>query len=171
MNYLLAVISGLWLLAGCTAVPRGSVPDNAPPAVTLPQTKVGDYWEYAVRDGYTGIPQGVYRYEVSQVDADRVIVTLTNDGAKLDTLIYAPGWNARELPVTPMQRFRYEPSYEAFSYPLEPGKTWRMSVNSTDVATGRRYRTYVRGKVVGWPRLSGRRRGKRHVRFSRGAAP
>jgi hypothetical protein len=151
MKYPLLVVTVVGLLAGCST-PQ-PIPANAPAAVTSPQAKVGDYWEYAVRDGYTGIPQGIFRYEVAQVQADRVVVTLTNDGVPRDTLIFAPGWNARELPVTAQQRFRYEPSYEAFSYPLEPGKTWRMSVNATDVATGRHFRTYVRGKVIGWERV------------------
>jgi hypothetical protein len=139
-------------LAGCTA-PPAYLPKDAPVSVTAPQTKLGDYWEYAVRDGYTGIPWGIYRYEVTQIEGDRVIVTVTNDGRTLDRLVYAAGWNGRELPVTPLVRFRYEPSYEAYSYPLEPGKSWKAVSNSTDVASGKHYRTYVYGKVVGWEHI------------------
>jgi (2Fe-2S) ferredoxin len=137
------------VLAGCAA-PPAYLPKDAPVSVNAPQAKLGDYWEYAMRDGYTGLPWGLYRYEVTQVDADRIIVTLTNDGRPVDRLVYAAGWNGRELPVTPLQRFRYEPSNQAFSYPLEPGKAWKAVLNSTDVATGKHYRTYVYGKVVGW---------------------
>jgi hypothetical protein len=152
MNHLLVVLTALSILAGCTTTPQ-SAPTNAPASVPAPQAKVGDYWEYAVRDGYTRIPRGIYRYEVTRIEPDRIIVTLTNDGAQLDTLVYAGGWNARELPITPMDRFRYDPPYEAFAYPLKPGKTWRMAVQSTEVATGKHYRTYVQGKVVGWERV------------------
>jgi hypothetical protein len=143
----------LFALAGC-ATPNRYVPSDAPSAVSAPQTKPGDYWEYAVRDGYTGLPRGIFRYEVARVDGERVFVTLANDGRQLDTLVYDKGWNGRELPVTPLQRFRYEPSSEDFVYPLQPGKTWKVVVNSTDVATGRHYRTHVHGKVVGWERIS-----------------
>src|ERR1700687_1171664 len=120
MNHLLVVLAAVSILAGCTTAPQ-YVPTNAPAAVTQPQTKVGDYWEYAVRDGYTGIPRGIYRYEVTGIEDDRVVVNLTNDGAQLDTLVYACGWHARELAITPMQRFQFEPSLQAFSYPLQPG--------------------------------------------------
>jgi hypothetical protein len=153
MNYLLALLAAPLLLAACASPPTYA-PKDAPATVDAPQTKVGDYWDYAVRDGYTGIPRGIYRYEVSRVEPDRVVVTLTNDGRVLDTLIYTAGWNGRELPLTPLQRFRYEPSSEAFAYPLTPGKAWKVVVHSTDVATGKHYRTYVHGKVVGWERIT-----------------
>ena len=141
------------LVHGC-ATPQSHVPQRAQGTVSTPVAKVGDYWEYAVRDGYTGIARGIYRYEVTAAGADRVVVSLTNDGRQLDTLVYAAGWNGRELPVTDLQRFRYEPSLPAYAFPLEPGKTWKAVLSSTDVATGKRYRTYVHGKVVGWERIT-----------------
>jgi hypothetical protein len=147
------VLATIAIFAGCTTTNR-YVSDNSAAAVTAPQIKVGDFWEYAVRDGYTGIPQGIYRYDVSQIDGDRVIVTLTNNGAVLDTLIYDKGWNGRELPLTPLHRFRFDPSSESFLYPLEPGKSWNRVVSSTDVGTGRHFRTHVHAKVIGWERIS-----------------
>ena len=153
MNRILLLLTLALVLDGCTA-PQPYVPTGVQGAASTPMAKVGDYWEYAVRDGYTGIPRGIYRYEVTAVDAERVIVSLTNERQQLDTLVYAAGWNGRELPVTDLQRFRYEPSLPAYAYPLEPGKTWKAVLNSTDVATGRRYRTYVQGKVVGWERIT-----------------
>jgi hypothetical protein len=116
--------------------------------------KPGDYWEYAVRDGYTGIPRGTYRYQVVSSDPAGVLVQLTHEGRLLDTLVYAPGWNGREMPLTNTQRFRYDPSFAAYAYPLEPGKSWRTVVRSMDVATGKAYNTHVRGKVVGWERVT-----------------
>ena len=146
-------IAAVSMIAGCSSAPQ-YVPTDAPAAVTAPQVKVGDYWDYAVRDGYTGIPRGVYRYEVVRVDPDHIVVKLTSDGRDLDTLVYASGWNGRELPLTSLQRFRYDPSSVDFVYPLEPGKTWKTVVNATDVATGRQFRAHVHGKVVGWERVT-----------------
>ena len=153
MIRLLVVLSALMMVTGCAAPPL-QVPKDAPGSVTAPQAKVGDYWEYAVRDGYTGIPRGIYRYEVSAVEADRITVAVTHEDKLLDTLIYAAGWNGRELPLTNLQRFRYDPPYIAYPYPLEPGKTWKRVLSSTDVATGKRYRTHILGKVVGWERIT-----------------
>ena len=139
-------------LAACAAQPTYT-PADAPASTAAPQVKVGDFWEYAVRDGWTGLPRGIYRYEVTRADASGSHVRLTHDGRVLDTLIYAPGWNGRELPLTNTQRFRYEPIYPAYAFPLEPGKRWRTVLKSTDVATGRTYNTHVIAKVAGWERV------------------
>jgi hypothetical protein len=152
-------IKRLWValiaaaLAACAAT-TSYTPADAPASAAAPQIKPGDYWDYAVRDGWTGLPRGIYRYEVTRVDPSGVYVQLSNDGALLDTLVYAPGWNGRELPLTNTQRFRYEPTYPAYAFPLAPGKSWRTVLRSTDVATGRSYNTHVSGKVLGWERVT-----------------
>jgi hypothetical protein len=154
MKSRIAVLSVLAVLAACAA-PTTSIPTAAPStaAATAPQVKVGDYWEYNVRDGWTSLPRGIYRYEVVRMDPAGVVVQLSNDGKPLDTLVYAPGWNGREMPLTNTQRFRYDPTYTAYDYPLEPGKRWRRVLRSTDVATGRTYNTHVSGRVIGWERV------------------
>lgn len=152
MTSKLMLFATVAILTGCAA-PAAYAPKDVPPSVAVPQTKIGDYWEYAVRDGYTGIPQGVYRYEVSRVEGDRIIVNVTHEGRLVDTLVYAAGWNGRELPVTPLQRFRYDPALTSYPYPLEPGKSWQTALDATDVATGHRFRARVHGKVVGWERI------------------
>lgn len=141
------------LVAACAAT-SSYVPADAPTSVSAPPVNVGDYWEYAVRDGYTGIARGTYRYQVAHQDAARVVVQVIHEGNLLDTLVYAPGWNGRELPLTNTQRFRYEPVYVAYPYPLTPGKNWYTVLRSIDVQTGRHYNTHVRGKVLGWERIS-----------------
>jgi len=148
---LLSLIAAL--VVGCATQPA-YVPQNAPASVPAPSAKVGDYWEYAVRDGYTGIPRGTYRYQVSRVEADRIVVDLMHEGYLLETLVYGADWKGREHPLTNMQRFRYEPAYTAYPFPLEPGKTWRSVLNSTDVTSGKKYSTHIHGKVVGWERVS-----------------
>jgi hypothetical protein len=152
MNRFLFCMAAAVFMGACAA-PSTYVPADAPASAAAPQLKAGDYWEYAVHDGWTGLPRGIYRYEVSRVDAEAVLVNLTNDGRLLDTLVYAPGWNGRELPLTNTQRFRYQPIYPAYAYPLAPGKRWKTVLRSTDVATGRSYATHVAGKVVGWERI------------------
>ncbi|MES2561617.1 MAG: hypothetical protein V4637_02720 [Pseudomonadota bacterium] len=153
MLRLLGALCATVLVSSCTVI-SSYAPANAPPSVSAPQVKTGDYWDYTVRDGYTGLPRGIYRYQVASVDAERVTVHLIHEGRLLDTLIYAPGWNGRELPLTNTQRFRYEPTYVAYSYPLAPGKTWYTVVRATDVQTGRRFNTHVKGRVLGWERIS-----------------
>ena len=146
---LLAFVS---LAAGC-ASDSGYVPKDAPAAVAPAQVKVGDFWEYAVRDAYTGFDRGLYRYEVSHVDANRVVVDVTRDGQRVDSLVYAAGWNGLEHPLTNLQRFRYEPAFPAYAYPLQPGKSWYTVVNATDPVTRQTYRVHTQGKVVGWERI------------------
>ena len=73
------------LCAARTTAPQ-SVPRDAPASVTAPQVKVGDFWEYPVRDCYTGLDRGLLRYEVSHAEANRVVVDVTRgDGQRIDT--------------------------------------------------------------------------------------
>jgi hypothetical protein len=142
----------LILLPGCATVEPGPAPAGATTA-QAPTPKVGNYWEYAVRDGYTGLPRGTYRYTVSRVDPDRVVLDLTRDGERVDSYIYAPGWNGIEHPLRNLQRFRYSPPYPAYAFPLYTGERWRSIVNSTDVQTGRSYKTHVHADVGAWRRM------------------
>ena len=130
----------------------------APPpagAVTapLPAIKAGTFWEYAVRDGYTGLPRGIRRYTVSRVDPDRIVVDVTRDGERVDTHLYAPGWQGLEHPLRNLQRFRYSPPLPSYVFPLYAGQSWRSVVSSTDPATGRSYRTHIHVNVGGWRRV------------------
>ena len=111
------------LLLSCTSTPT-YVPANAPASVSPAPVKVGDFWEYQVRDAYTGLDRGLYRYEVSHADANRIVVDVTREGQRVDSLVYAAGWNGLELPLTNLQRFQYQPAFPAYAYPLEPGKSW-----------------------------------------------
>lgn len=115
--------------------------------------KSGAYWDYTVRDAYTGIDRGVYRLTVSAVHPDRIVVDVTRDGARVDTHVYAPGWTGLEHPLRNLQRFRFDPPYPAYAFPLYPGRAWRSVVSSTDPVTGRRYRAHVHAEVGGWRRI------------------
>jgi hypothetical protein len=140
------------LLAGCATQPD-YVPAGAQ-EVAPAQVRVGDFWEYEVRDAYTGLPRGLHKYEVSVVDANRVVVDVTRDGQRVDPEVYSPGWNGLEHPLTNLQRFRYDPAFPAYVYPLAPGKSWYTIVNATDPVTRKTYRVHTRGKVVGWERIT-----------------
>ena len=55
--------------------------------------------------------------------------------------------------MTNLQRFRYEPAFPAFEFPLYPGKAWRRVIRSTDPESGRTYSTHVHANVGGWSRI------------------
>ena len=139
------------LIAAC-ATPDMQSPANGPSAAA-PVARTGAYWEYAVRDGYTGLPRGTYRYTVSRVDADRIVVDVTRDGERIDTELYAADWKGLEHPLRNLQRLRYSPPYPGYVFPLQPGQSWKSIVTSTDPATGRRFRTHVHAYVGGWRRI------------------
>lgn len=106
-----------------------------------------------VRDAYTGLPRGLYRYAVARADAGRFVVDVTHDGRRVDAHVYAAGWNGVELPLTNLQRFRFDPPFPAFDFPLYPGKHWRRFVRATDPATGKSYSVHVHATVGGWRRV------------------
>jgi hypothetical protein len=111
-----------------------------------------------VRDAYTGLPRGLYRHAIARADADRFVVDVTHDGRRVDAHVYATGWNGVELPLTNLQRFRFDPPFPAFEFPLYPGKHWRRIVRATDPASGRSYSVHVHATVGGW----------RHIRVPAG---
>ena len=145
-----ALILGLAACAAPPPPPNGAVPHN----VSAPSVKAGDFWEYAVRDAYTKIPYATMRYEVARADADLVTVDVKRNGTRVDTLLFAPGWNPREAPLRNIQRLRFADAFPAYAYPLEPGKTWNSVVKAFDPANGRTYNVHVQAKVMGWERVS-----------------
>ena len=153
-RYFVSVVF-LILLAGCESplAPKGPVPSS----VSAPQVQTGDYWEYAVTDGYNRSPRGTYRYDVKRVDANDTVVEVTREGQAVATQVYAAGWNGRDHTLTNLQRFRYDPPYPAYAFPLSQGQSWHAIVNATDPATGKTYRVHVQAKVVGWERVRCRR--------------
>lgn len=140
------------LLAGCAAPLTQIPPAGMPASVPAPEIRVGDSWTYRVQDGFTRIPRGDQRYEVIAVAADRVEVAGTverGDGNQ----VYDRQWNWVKRPATNLQTFEYSPPYQAFAFPLAPGKRWRAQVTATDPADGRRFPVWIDGTVLGWERV------------------
>lgn len=152
MKRLIPCLALLSWFAGCAPVST-YVPKDAPASVAAAQVKVGDFWEYSVKDAYTGFDRGLHRYEVSYAAPDRIVVDVTHSGERVDALVYGPGWNGLEHPLTNLQRFRYSPAFPAYAYPLEPGKTWYTVVDAVDPVTQRKNRVHTQGKVLGWERI------------------
>jgi hypothetical protein len=152
LKVLAAVSSPAVLLAACMTMEAAPPPPGASVA-PAPSLKAGNYWEYAVRDGYTGLPRGLYRYTVSRADAATITIDVTQDGALIDSQVYTQDLKGLELPLRNIQRFHYSPPYPAYRFPLYPGEAWKTIVSSTDVVTGRSYRTHVHASVGEWRRV------------------
>jgi hypothetical protein len=105
-----------------------------------------------VRDGFTQLPRPDQRHEVTRVAADRVEVAGAveyGDGSQ----VYNREWNWLRRPATDLPTFEYSPAYEAFSFPLTAGKTWRAQATATDPRSGRRFPVKIDGRVLGWERV------------------
>lgn len=145
----LVALSLALLVASCAArlvPPTGPVPAT----VSAADVKVGEYWEYAVRDAYTGLPFGTFRYDVVHTDPQHVAVEVRRDGALVDTYVYSPGWNPREMPIPNVQRLKFQAPLPAYPFPLQPGKSWNTVVKALDPRSGRTFNVHVLGRVVGW---------------------
>jgi hypothetical protein len=150
-RFLIASLASLSLPA-CTTPPEVAPPPGVA-TIAAPAIAAGQYWEYAVRDAYTGFARGTMRYTVAAAYPDRFVVDVTRNGERIDSWIYAPGWNGLETPVTNLQRFSFSPAFPAFEFPLYSGKVWRRIVRATDPATGRTYSMHVHTNVGGMRRL------------------
>jgi hypothetical protein len=150
------VLSGCLLalsLGGCATAPLSQEPPAGMPAsVPSPSIAAGDSWTYRVRDGFTGLPRDDQRHQVTRVGGDRIEVAGTverGDGSQ----VYDRDWNWLRRPATDLQTFEYSPAYQAFSFPLTPGKRWTSEATATDPRDGRRFPVRIEGRVLGWERV------------------
>lgn len=142
------------LLAGCAAPLPQTPPAGMPAAVAAPEISVGDTWTYRVRDGYTGIGRGDQRYRVTEAGNGRIMTAVSREGGAEDEIqIYDREWNWLKHPATNLQSFDYIPPYQAFAFPLAPGKTWRARATATDPVDGRRFPVWIEGTVAGWEKV------------------
>jgi hypothetical protein len=142
------------LFGGCAATTPLSqqAPAGMPASVPAPSIAAGDSWTYRVRDGFTSLPRGDQRHEVTRVAADRIeIAGMVERGDGIQ--VYDREWNWLRRPATDLQTFEYSPAYQAFAFPLTPGKTWRSEATATDPGDGRRFPVRIEGRVLGWERV------------------
>lgn len=143
------------LLAGCQSVPFPPAA-NPPAQADQPRLEVGDTWIYRHTDGYTKLPRGTFTHTITAIAGEAVTVQVkAGDGSTMATDRYTRGWNWLERPMTNIQRFRYDPPYVAFQFPLTADNSWSQYTNATDTATGRTYDlARVDGRVSGWQRVT-----------------
>ena len=140
------------LLAGCAA------PGLPPPAgfeagVAAPQWRVGERWEFQVRDGYNG--SLVRRYGEVVTAVSPTGVTLRADGAPQPAALrLSPAGNAiagarvrSGLPVG------FAPEYPGLAFPLVPGQGWDARYEIDDPVTRQRIGARVIARVEGWERV------------------
>ena len=128
-----ALLGLLIILAGCASAPplAQQPPAGMSASVPAPTISTGDNWTYRVRDGFTGLPRSDQRHEVIRAAAGRIEVAGNverGDGSQ----IYDAEWNWLRRPATDLQTFEYSPAYQAYAFPLAPGKTWRSQSMATD---------------------------------------
>jgi hypothetical protein len=142
------------LLAACATQLAQTPPAGLTATVNAPEIRPGDFWRYAVTDGFTKLPRGTIEYRVDSVDGDTVTVqTLTDAGAS--TELYTRDWDWIRRPATNLQVFEYSPAYPALDFPLSAGKKWRFRGAALDPADGRTYPVSIEGEVLGWEKIRG----------------
>jgi hypothetical protein len=140
------------LCAACAIAPVGT-PLQSTATAEAPAVAAGDTWTYAVRDGFTGLPQPTQLYTVTRASAGRIEVTADTGGVR-EAQVYDGDWNWLQRRATNIaQPFGYNPSYQAFAFPLVPGRKWRERLTATEVRNGMRFPVWVDAAVLGWEKL------------------
>jgi len=136
-------------IGGCAPTAQLSQvpPTGVSASVAAPAISAGDSWTYQVRDGFTGLPRPEQRHEVIRVGGGRIEVAGNverGDGRQ----VYDGEWNWLRRPATDLQTFEYQPAYQAYAFPLAPGKTWRSESVATDPRDGRRFPVKIEARVL-----------------------
>jgi len=153
MRLLSPLAASLLLLGGCATTELSQTPPAGMPArVAASPLPPGSAWRYAVHDGYTKRPRGNVEYRVLEVAGDTVTVDV-DDGKAHTSELYTRERNWLERPATNMQRFRYQPAYRAFDFPLYAGKRWKARTTATDPVDGRGFPVHIEGYVAGWKKV------------------
>lgn len=140
-------------VAACATTPVGT-PLQSTASAEAPRVAPGDSWTYRVRDGYTGLDRGNEQYSVTGTSGERISVTVSFARSGVEEAhVYDRNWNWLKRPATNLQSFDYQPSYQAFAFPLTPGKTWSERLEATDPGDGRKFPVRLYGTVVGWERI------------------
>jgi hypothetical protein len=129
----------------------------APPAAGTPA--VGDVYSYQLVNGYNKEVRGKVQYQVEQVGADRITVSVSPDNAEAgwahsETYTNEGNWlrNLVESHGVPVE-YVFATAYPAYVFPLEPGKSWSVRVKATVPSLGARRSVRVDAWVIGNERI------------------
>src|SRR4030095_4203792 len=132
----------------CTTAPPGTAPLQSTATVPAPAVTTGDSWTYRVRDGYTGLERGTQTLRVTESGKDRMVVAVSGANVAGEELhVYDREWGWLRRPAMSLPTFDYQPSYQAFAFPLAPGKTWRERLVATDPRNQRRFPAWLDERV------------------------
>lgn len=143
----------LVLATGCVTQLAQTPPTGMPIEVVPPEIASGSIWRYGVHDGFTKLPRGTIEYRTNTVQAGTVTIGVRTETQEW-TELYTRDGSWLERPATNMQTFTYSPAYQAFAFPLRPGKIWQARSIATDAADGRRFPVRIKGTVLGWERVN-----------------
>ena len=119
----------------------------------------GDTYVYLVTNGFSREPRGQVSYRIERVEADRIAASVTPDNPALGQayeVIYTREGNWLRHPLASHDRpvhHEFAPAYPAYSFPLDPDKSWSVRVDATVPATGKRSSVRVDGTVLGTERI------------------
>lgn len=143
------VIGVLALIAAMTGL--------AAPATAA--SSAGDAYVYQVVNGYSKEVRGKLHYQVEQVDANRITVSVSPDNVEAGwahTEVYTKegNWlrNLVESHGVPVD-YEFATPYPAYVFPLEPGKTWSVRVKASVPGSARQRSVRVDGRVMGNERI------------------
>ena len=157
MRYTIVLLMAL--IAGCATQLPVNPPAGMSAVVEPVAPAVGETWAYTVRDGYTGLPHGIYRYRVEEINPAFYTVLATQENAQGAVVArnfehYTLQGNWLEKAMTNLPVFHYDPPYAAFSLPLTAGRSWQSFVTAVSPTDGRRNRVRIDGSVLGWERIA-----------------
>ena len=137
---------------GCapTLQPHGPLPD----AVPAPDHRAGDAWTYVARNGYNNETLGNWRYAVAAAAGGETRIAITRsatDAPSVEIATADGGFREHALPNLP--RYRFDPPFVAYGFPLAPGRSWDHTVSAYNTATQRSQKVRVLGWVTGWERI------------------
>jgi hypothetical protein len=134
-------------LCGCASTPVG-------PPVDAPRLAVGDHWQYQVTDN---LRRGI----VSQLDAEviavsgptaRVRLVATDSTGRAEWVDEIEGGGALRAGTLWREPPRpFNPPVELLAFPLDDGKTWRQTIDTT------RRDLQIPGQILVYGKVSGRK--------------
>ncbi|MFS2137752.1 hypothetical protein [Duganella sp. Dugasp56] len=130
------------------AAPFALADNNAP--VAAPTPAVGDSWTYQYTDVWKGVKGGLNRLEVASIDNAGIHIDIKRaaSGALLSKQLLS-------VEMNPIDRgaMHFAPSFTRYAFPLAPGKEWSSEVDGDNPKSGKRWRYYVKGKVLNWEKI------------------